>query len=541
SKAQLQDSKIPVLRCDHELEDESSGKGSGHKSVCKGSMKLGVWPQQKRPFLCLAAPERLREATMAGFFLPPLLTLLLSLALGSATQEGEGQSGRAALTLGPPIIPKAGQAVKKVNLPSRCEPPGTTWTVSGWATTTSPVATFPEKLMCTDVDIISSGDCRKVYKDLLGNSMLCAGIPNSSTNACNTMSLSPLARVEVQGLARQRLTTVGVYETEVGAGLHSEAEANLLCPLRGDSGGPLMCKGTLQGLVSWGVFPCGQPSNPTVYTQVCKYVDWINDTMRKWNLGEIQTLPPSAQTEEQNKVLHGGPCEQTSHPYQAALYTSGHLLCGGVVIHPLWVLTAAHCKKPNLQVYLGKHNLQQRESFQEESSVVWTVVHPGYNAATHDQDIMLLRLSRPAKFSAHIQPLSLERDCSANHTSCHILGWGKMADGAMTLATAGPLGADGRCTDHSTDSGATFPRVLQCLDITVLSDDRCKTAYPNQIGDTMLCAGEQAGRDSCRGDSGGPVVCSGSLQGLVSWGDFPCAQPNRPSVYTNLCRFSKWI
>ena len=45
-------------------------------------------------------------------------------------------------------------------------------------------------------------------------------------------------------------------------------------------------------------------------------------------------------------MLHGGPCEQTSHPYQVALYVSGHLLCGGVLIHPLWVLTAAHCKKP---------------------------------------------------------------------------------------------------------------------------------------------------------------------------------------------------
>ena len=56
--------------------------------------------------------------------------------------------------------------------------------------------------------------------------------------------------------------------------------------------------------------------------------------------------PPSAQAEEKDKVLHGGPCEQTSHPYQAALYMAGHLLCGGVLIHPLWVLTAAHCKKP---------------------------------------------------------------------------------------------------------------------------------------------------------------------------------------------------
>lgn len=124
--------------------------------------------------------------------------------------------------------------VRKVNLPSRCEPPGTTCTVSGWGTTTSPDVTYPTELMCTDVRLISSQDCKNVYKDLLGKSMLCAGIPNSKTNACN-----------------------------------------------GDSGGPLMCKGTVQGLVSWGTFPCGQPNDPGVYTQVCKYTDWINKTMRR--------------------------------------------------------------------------------------------------------------------------------------------------------------------------------------------------------------------------------------------------------------------
>nr|XP_030705725.1 kallikrein-6-like isoform X2 [Globicephala melas]XP_030705726.1 kallikrein-6-like isoform X2 [Globicephala melas]XP_030705727.1 kallikrein-6-like isoform X2 [Globicephala melas]XP_030705728.1 kallikrein-6-like isoform X2 [Globicephala melas] len=228
-------------------------------------------------------------------------------------------------------------------------------------------------------------------------------------------------------------------------------------------------------------------------------------------------LVAAAQTEEQNKVLHGGPCEQTSHPYQAALYASGHLLCGGVLIHPLWVLTAAHCKKPNLQVYLGKHNLQQRESFQEESSVVRTVVHPGYNAAIHDQDIMLLRLSRPAKFSAHIQPLSLESDCAANHTSCHILGWGKTADG-------------------------DFPNIIQCAYLHLVPREECERAYPGEITQNMVCAGdEKLGKDSCQGDSGGPLVCGDRLRGLVSWGNVPCGSKEKPGVYTDVCRYGHWI
>ncbi|XP_040834276.1 kallikrein-7 [Ochotona curzoniae] len=125
------------------------------------------------------------------------------------------------------------QSVRKVTLPTRCERPGTKCTVSGWGTTTSPDVTFPTQLMCTDVNLVSFEDCKKVYKDLLGKSMLCAGIPDSKTNACN-----------------------------------------------GDSGGPLVCKGTLQGLVSWGTFPCGQPNDPGVYTEVCKFTDWIHRTMR---------------------------------------------------------------------------------------------------------------------------------------------------------------------------------------------------------------------------------------------------------------------
>uniref|UniRef100_A0A8C6DDA4 tissue kallikrein n=1 Tax=Moschus moschiferus TaxID=68415 RepID=A0A8C6DDA4_MOSMO len=241
--------------------------------------------------------------------------------------------------------------------------------------------------------------------------------------------------------------------------------------------------------------------------------------------GSTRDLRPGATEdtradESSSRIVNGTDCKRNSQPWQGALLVRfNKLYCGAVLVDPQWLLTAAHCRKQFFRVRLGHHSLSPMyESGQQLFQGVKSIAHPGYSHPGHSNDLMLIKLNKRIRETPYVRPINIASHCPSAGTSCLVSGWG---------TTSSPQ--------------VTFPKALQCLNITVLSDDQCKKAYPNQIDNTMFCAGDQAGRDSCQGDSGGPVVCNGSLQGLVSWGDFPCAQPNRPGVYTNLCRFTKWI
>ncbi|NWZ88484.1 KLK8 protein, partial [Poecile atricapillus] len=100
---------------------------------------------------------------------------------------------------------------------------GTSCLTSGWGATTSPEVTYPEVLQCVNVTLFSPAECRRFYPGSITDNMICAG--------------------------------------------------------NGDSGGPLVCDGNLQGIVSWGMERCGQPRRPGVYTKVCRYARWIQETM----------------------------------------------------------------------------------------------------------------------------------------------------------------------------------------------------------------------------------------------------------------------
>uniref|UniRef100_A0A6I8N009 Kallikrein related peptidase 8 n=2 Tax=Ornithorhynchus anatinus TaxID=9258 RepID=A0A6I8N009_ORNAN len=230
---------------------------------------------------------------------------------------------------------------------------------------------------------------------------------------------------------------------------------------------------------------------------------------------------PSRQ--QDTKVLGGEECRPHSQPWQVAFFEDSRLLCGGVLIHPAWVLTAAHCQKRKVSVLLGKHNLEEREGPEQSRQVALSVPHPCYRPdggahGGHRHDLMLVKLRSPAVLSTGVRPVPLPGRCPRPDDTCLVSGWGT-----------------------TSSLGESFPDTLNCAELNVLPQNRCEVAYPGQMTDSMLCAGDSGGTDTCQGDSGGPLVCNGTLAGITSWGSNPCGEPERPGVYTSVCRYLDWI
>ncbi|XP_058234627.1 trypsin-1-like [Hemibagrus wyckioides] len=193
-------------------------------------------------------------------------------------------------------------------------------------------------------------------------------------------------------------------------------------------------------------------------------------------------------------------CTPYSKPWQASL-NAGYHFCSGSLISQNWVVSAAYCYKSRLEVRLGEHNIQVNEGTEQFISSAKVIRHPNYNSWTGDSDIMLIKLSQAATLNNYVQPIALPSSCPVVGTWCKVSGWGN------TMSSPADLNK------------------LQCLEVPVLSDWDCKYCYKGSvmITDAMFCTGGrqgllEGGKDSCQGESGGPVVCNSGFQVVVSWG-----------------------
>ncbi|WP_435242127.1 S1 family peptidase [Streptomyces cucumeris] len=198
--------------------------------------------------------------------------------------------------------------------------------------------------------------------------------------------------------------------------------------------------------------------------------------------------------------------------------------CGGAVVTPTTVLTAAHClsravlgrswqEVRDLRVIVGRNDLRGTAGVEYPATQVW--VNPAYAADERAGDVAVITLSRPLP-SAYVLPMAQHGDPAYQPgIRAAVYGWG------------------------DTEGDGSYASTLRMATVRVLDDATCAAAYPGSAEgqyqpDSMVCAGlPSGGHDACQGDSGGPLVVGGRLVGLVSWGS-GCAVAGQPGVYTRI-------
>ncbi|RWS03253.1 cationic trypsin-like isoform X4, partial [Leptotrombidium deliense] len=111
---------------------------------------------------------------------------------------------------------------------------------------------------------------------------------------------------------------------------------------------------------------------------------WVNDA----KCGISSVLDKN----ERLRIIGGREATRGRWPWQVVILNrSREPFCGGTLISPQFVVTAAHCVRKRLLVRGGEHDLLSDEDSEQEVRVSQAFVHPNYDAETVDNDVAILK------------------------------------------------------------------------------------------------------------------------------------------------------
>merc|ERR550519_1556737 len=232
-----------------------------------------------------------------------------------------------------------------------------------------------------------------------------------------------------------------------------------------------------------------------------------------------------------------GQQQQEALEEEIMVFQAGASLIGAGV-----VMTGAHKVKDfvddpsSLIVRCGEWDTQtEGEPLPHQGrGVLEVVLHPEFNQGNLVNTIAILFLEEEFVLADHIDAICLPdyQDYYADSSECFVKGWGK---------------------DHFGED-AEYQVVLKEVSLPVVPRDQCvdwlratRLGKRFKLDQSFMCAGGEAGKDACRGDGGGPLVCPKKDDpqhyvqvGIVAWG-IGCGEENVPGVYTDVSEQACWI